>query len=108
MTFKINFLKEAADDYKGLDGSQKIVVNKALKKISLNPHSEKDGGYGKTLANHNNSKLAGCLKCKLKSSGIRIIYKIEKHKDEVLIIIIGMREDSKVYKEAAKRVAKLK
>lgn len=108
MKFKLSFIREAMKDYKGLDGSQKIVVDKALQRISLNPYLDKDGGYGKALSNHNNSKLAGLIKFKLRSSGIRIVYKLEKKKDEVLVIVIGMREDSKVYKDAAKRVAKLK
>lgn len=47
------------------------------------------------------------MKIKLKSSGLRIVYKLEKSDDEVLLIIIGARAESKVYKDAEKRVAKL-
>lgn len=107
MSYKLFFLKEAIEDYKSLDGSARIVVDKALKRILLNPLPNYEGGYGKPLANLSNSKLAGLMKIKLKSSGLRIIYKLEKHHNEILIIIIGTRADFKVYKETAKRVAKL-
>lgn len=108
MIYKLSFLKEAAEDYRRLDASQRLYVDKTLKKIRRNPLVDKEGGYGKPLSNQNSSKLAGYLKIKLKKQGIRIIYKLEKTENEVIVIIIGMREDSKVYKEAAKRVAKLK
>ena len=44
------------------------------------------------------------MKIKLKSSGLRIVYKLERKDDLVLVIIIGARADSKVYKEAEKRI----
>ena len=108
MIYKLSFLKEAAEDYRRLDASQRLYVDKTLKKIRRNPLVDKEGGYGKPLSNQNGSKLAGYLKIKLKKQGIRIIYKLEKIENEIIVIIIGMREDSKVYKEGSKRVAKLK
>lgn len=107
MKYDLQFIKQAIDDYKSLDGSQKIIVDKALKRVLLNPLPSTEGGYGKPLSNFSNSKLAGLLKIKLKSSGLRIVYKLEKHENEVVVIIIGARDDSKVYKEAEKRVSKL-
>lgn len=107
MTYKLSFIKEAIDDYQSLDNSQRKIVDKALKRILLNPLARNEGGYGKPLANLSNSKLAGLMKIKLKSSGLRIIYKLEKIDDQVVIIIIGTREDSKVYKDANKRLANL-
>ena len=107
MTYQLSFLREAVKDYQSLDGSQKKIVDKALKRILLNPLPRNEGGYGKPLANLENSRLAGLMKIKLKSPGLRILYKLEKCGKEVLIIIIGTRADSKVYKEAEKRIAKL-
>ncbi|MDY6066056.1 MAG: type II toxin-antitoxin system RelE/ParE family toxin [Finegoldia sp.] len=107
MSYKLSFIKEAIEDYKHLDGSNRKVVNKALKRILLNPMPNYEGGYGKPLANLSNSKLAGFMKIKLKNSGIRIVYKLEKRENEVLVIIIGAMTDEKVYKEAEKRIEKL-
>lgn len=107
MMYKLSFIKQAAEDYKALDGSQRKVVNKAIKRILINPLPNTEGGYGKPLGNQSNSSLAGLMKIKLKSSGFRIVYKLEKHEDNVLIIIIGARADSKVYKEAEKRMKDL-
>ena len=104
MNYKLSFIKEAIQDYKALDGSQRKVVDKAL---LINPLPNTEGGYGKPLSNLSDSKLAGLMKIKLKSSGLRIVYKLEKSDDEVLVIIIGARAESKVYKDAEKRVAKL-
>ena len=107
MTYKLSFIKQAAEDYKALDGSQRKIVYKAIKRILINPLPNTEGGYGKPLGNQSNSSLAGLMKIKLKSSGLRIVYKLEKHEDNVLIIIIGARADSKVYKEAEKRMKDL-
>lgn len=104
MKYEIKFIPKALEDYRKLDGSQKIIVSKAFKKILENPFPTSEGGYGKPLANQNNTKLAGLLKIKLKSSGLRIIYKLLKLDKVVLVIIIGTREDSFVYKEATKRI----
>lgn len=107
MTYKLSFIKQAAEDYKTLDGSQRKIVDKAIKRILINPLPNTEGGYGKPLGNQSNSSLAGLMKIKLKSSGLRIVYKLEKREDNVLIIIIGARADSKVYKEAEKRMKDL-
>ncbi len=98
----IKYSPEAEADYQRLDGSQRILVEKALKKVSQNPLSEKEGGYGKPLGNHSNSRLSGCLKVKLKKAGIRIVYTLVEIDGVMYIIIIGMRKD--VYTEAEKRL----
>ena len=104
MSWDIEFLKKAEEDFKKLDGSQRIVVLKALKKVAENPLPDYEGGYGKPLANKNQAKLAGLLKIKIKSHGIRIVYKLEYINNKMLVIVIGMRADNEVYEEAAKRV----
>lgn len=103
MSYKLAFIKEALNDYQKLDGSQRILVDKALKRILLNPLPQQEGGYGKPLAQ---TKLTGLMKVKLKRSGLRIIYCLERHEYQLLVIIIGARADSQVYKEAQRRIAK--
>ena len=51
--------------------------------------------------------LAGVLKIKLKASGIRIVYKLQRTDTKMQIIIIGMRADNAVYDEASKRIKSL-
>lgn len=107
MMYKLSFIKKAIEDYKSLDGSQRKVVDKAINKIMLNPLPNTEGGYGKPLRNQNSSELAGLLKIKIKNAGIRIVYKLIRQDDVILIIIIGARADSEVYKEAEKRLKNL-
>lgn len=104
--WKVLYLEEAVKDLKKLDGSQKISVRKAINKVSENPVSIFEGGYGKPLGNKGGNNLTGLLKIKLKSSGIRITYLVRKIENEMTIIVIGFREDSAVYKEAKQRMEK--
>jgi hypothetical protein len=47
MSWSLGYLPEAEKDLKDLDGSQRILVLKALKKVLQNPLPESEGGYGK-------------------------------------------------------------
>lgn len=79
-------------------------VIKAIKKVSENPLSNTDGGYGKPLGNHISSKLVGYMKIKLLKLGLRVIYGIVKEENIMRIIIISVRDDETVYKVAQKRI----
>lgn len=74
MSWKVEYLPEAEKDLKGLDGSQRNLVLKAIKKVQQNPLPVDEQGYGKPLGNHNSTNLAGLLKIKLRSAGLRIVY----------------------------------
>ena len=99
----LQFTSEAADDLKRLDGSQRNQVASALERVRINPLPVSEGGYGKPLGNKFGFNLTGLLKIKLRSSGIRIVYKLERIEGRMVIIVIGMRKDEEVYREAAKR-----
>ena len=47
----ILYLPEAREDLRRLDGSERLQVRKALKKVSQNPLSQDEGGYGVPLGN---------------------------------------------------------
>ena len=66
MSWEVEYLPEANQDLKNLDGSQRLLVLKAIKKVQQNPISIYEGGYGKPLGNKNGSDLSGFLKVKLK------------------------------------------
>ncbi len=104
MNWKVEYLPEAENDLKSLDGSQRILVLKAIKKVKQNPLPIFESGYGKPLGNKNGNDLSGFLKVKLKSAGLRIVYKVVKQNDKMLIIVIGARADEEVYGIAQKRI----
>ena len=89
MNWKLEYLPEAEKDLKDLDGSQRILVLKAIKKVQQNPLPIEEQGYGKPLGNHSSTNLAGLLKIKLRSAGLRVV-----------------RADEEVYEIAQKRANK--
>ena len=101
--WELSFLPEAREDLRALDGSQRIRVVKAITKVQSNPLPSSEGGYGKPLGNKRLSQLSGLMKVKLKSDGIRIVYKLERIEHAMRIVVIGVRSDDAVYREAQKR-----
>lgn len=106
MNWKVIYLPEAEKDLKDLDGSRRILVQKAIKKVSQNPLPDNEGGYGKPLGNHNQTNLAGFLKVKLRGAGLRIVYKLIRTETEMLVVVIGARADDEVYDQAQNRAVK--
>ncbi len=96
----------AKQDFTKLDGSVRPQVLRAMYKTSNNPLPQSEGGYGVELRNRNGIDLTGCLKIKLKKAGVRIVYTLERTAKSMNIVIIGMRADMEVYKEAAKRLGR--
>ncbi len=106
MNWKLVYLPEAEKDFKSLSGNERIVVAKALKKVLENPLPANEGGYGKPLGNKQSNNLSGFLKIKLKNLGIRIVYKLIKIDNQMLVVVIGARADDEVYDVAKRRVEK--
>ena len=102
--WKVEYLPAALQDRKRLDGSVRKTVDKAIDKVSTNPRPVDEGGYGKPLGNKSGNNLTGLLKIKLRASGIRIIYQIVRENTVMKIVIIGIREDETVYREASRRL----
>ena len=103
MSWEVLYLPEAENDLKKLDGSQRILVLKAIKKVRNNPLPQSEGGYGKPLGNKGGRNLTNLLKIKLKVSGIRIVYSIVRQAEQMFIIVIGIREDEEIYNIAESR-----
>lgn len=103
MNWTLKFLPEAEKDLKKLAGNERLLVAKAIKKVSTNPVSVFDGGYGKPLGNKNSVNLTGFYKIKLKNAGLRIVYKLVKTETAMLVVVVGARADSEVYETALKR-----
>ena len=45
MNWEVRFLPEAEKDFSELDDSQKLLVRKAIKKVSQNPLPQAEGGW---------------------------------------------------------------
>lgn len=101
--WSVEFLEEAREDLRRLDGSVRIQVLKAIKKVQANPLPSDRGGYGKPLGSRASADLTGLMKVKLRGLGIRIVYKVEERDGVMLVIIIGARNDFEVYHEAQRR-----
>ena len=102
MNWEVNYLPEADKDIASLARNQQIIVQKAIKKVK-NPLSQSEGGYGKPLGHKHGTNLTNFLKIKLRGEGIRIVYKLIRTQTQMLIVVVGVREDDEVYEIAQRR-----
>lgn len=106
MIWNLKFLPEAEAEYLKLDGSVRGQVAKSILKVRQNPLPSYAGGYGKPLGNKDGTALSGFLKIKLKSAGLRVVYKLIETDSEMLILVVGVRADAEVYRIAEERAEK--
>ncbi len=102
--YQIQFIPEAARDYKNLDGSIKKLVTKKIEEIEVNPF------LGEKLGLKFNIDLTGFLKTYVASKKYRIVYRlITPEKVEIVEIWgIGKREKEEIYRTIVKRLGKEK
>lgn len=108
MNWEVKYLPEVEKDLKQLDNTQRSLVIKAIKKVQQNPLPDYENGYGKPLGNHNSTNLAGFMKIKLRSAGLRVVYQLVKVESAMLVVVVGVRADEEVYEIAQKRASKYK
>lgn len=106
MIWKLSYLPEVDKDFNKIGKTEEIMVRKAISKTLQNPLPMSEGGYGKPLGNRGGSDLRGLLKIKLKRIGIRVVYKVVRTETEMLVIVVGAREDDEVYSIAQARADK--
>jgi len=104
MSWIIEYIEKAKDDLRGLEGSQRKQVLKAIQKVSQNPLPDYEGGYGKPLGNKSGNNLSGYYKIKLLKPGIRVVYTIIRNKEKMRIIVISIRNEGEVYEIPADRI----
>jgi mRNA interferase RelE/StbE len=104
MSWDIDYYDKAIEDLEGLTKAVNARVVKAINKVAKNPLPQSEGGYGKPLGNRQSSKLAGCMKIKLKSVGIRVVYQLIRVDTVMKIVVVSVRDDDGVYKEAERRI----
>ncbi len=99
--WKLEFLPEAIQDLKELDGSVAGQVVKAIRKVCQSPVDP--DGYGKPLGHTGGTDLSGLYKIKLKKTGLRVVYALRMKDGVMCVVIISARADSEVYRDAEKR-----
>lgn len=100
----IAYLPEALRELKALDGSQRMIVLKGIRKVAGNPLPQSEGGYGKPLGSHSKANLTELLKIKFRDSGLGVVYKLERTETQMRIIVISARADEEAYELARDRV----
>ena len=103
MKWDIQYIKEAQQDLKRLDSYNRKIILEAIDKTAERPLPPPDG-IGKPLGNHNGSKLSGYYKIKLRALGYRVVYQLVTDGEIMRIIVISIRDDEEVYKEAERRI----
>ncbi len=103
MKWTVEYIKEAQKDLRKLDPYARKLVLKAIEKTAERPLPPPDG-IGKPLGNHASSGLSGFYKIKLRSLGYRVVYDLVREGSVMKIIIISVRDDNAVYKEAERRI----
>lgn len=96
MAYQVKLSEWSKEDYDNLDGSQKKLVDKSLRKLELQGMHAGEWLHG---------SLSGCKKIKHKRAGLRVVFKESDNGVEIIdIITIGKRSDKEVYKIAEKRL----
>lgn len=93
--FRIRFTDEAARDWRKLDNTIKSELMKNLQPRLDDPALESARLKG---------VLGDCFKVKAPVTGYRLVYRIMDDVLVILVLAVGKRQDSKVYKSAAKRL----
>ena len=102
MKWSIEYIKEAARDLRKIEPCNRRLILKAIEETAERPLPPPDG-----IGNHALSRLAGYYKIKLRDLGYRVVYGLKLENNVMRVIVIGIRVDDEVYKEAERRIKKL-
>ncbi|MCQ8233835.1 type II toxin-antitoxin system RelE family toxin [Pectobacterium carotovorum] len=94
MSYKLEFEDHALKEFKKLGAPVREQFTKKLKEVLQNPHVPANRLHG----------MADCYKIKLRSAGYRLVYQVLEHEIVVLVLAVGKRERSEVYKAAKDRL----
>lgn len=94
MSYSLRFKEEAKKEWDRLDPVIREHFAKKLRQRRENPRVD-------------SARLSGmpdCYKIKLRSAGYRLVYEVRDFEVVIVVIAVGKRERSAVYKIAAKRL----
>ncbi|HCL5273311.1 TPA: type II toxin-antitoxin system RelE/ParE family toxin [Salmonella enterica] len=94
MTYELEFDPRALKEWQKLGETVKKQFRKKLVDVLSNPRVE----------SARLRELPDCYKIKLKTSGYRLVYQVQNDVVLVVVIAIGKREKSAVYRQADKRL----
>ncbi|EFV0438544.1 type II toxin-antitoxin system RelE/ParE family toxin [Salmonella enterica] len=94
MTYELEFDPRALEEWQKLGETVKKQFRKKLVDVLSNPRVE----------SARLRELPDCYKIKLKTSGYRLVYQVQDDVVLVVVIAIGKREKSAVYRQADKRL----
>ena len=106
MSWKIEYIKEAQRDLQKLDPYNRRLILKAIEKTAERPLPPPDG-IGKPLGSHTAANLSGYYKIKLRDLGYRVVYGLVREGNTMKVIVISIRDDEAVYREAERRIANM-
>lgn len=101
--WKLEYLPEALDDLSLLDGFVRPQVVKGIRKVRTNPLPKNRGGYGTPLGNKGGIDLTTLMKVKFRDIGVRAVYALDERENGMTVIVVSLRSDNQVYREAALR-----
>lgn len=96
MTYKLVVHEDFEAEWQKLPVTIQTQLKKKLATLLENPKIPKNQLKG---------DLAGFYKIKLKKAGIRLIYQVKDGELIILLLAVGKRADSEIYKTASKRVS---
>lgn len=105
MSWRIEYIKEAQRDLQRLDPYNRKLILKAIEKTAERPLPPPDG-IGKPLGHHAAANLSGYYKIKLRELGYRVVYGLFQEGNIMKIIVISIRDEDTVYREAERRIEK--
>lgn len=101
--FAVSYIPAALRDLEKLNPSVAREVLKKIEHVALNPRAVSRGGYGHPLS----GTLAGFFKIKLRSRGLRVVYKLRESEGAMTVIVVAARAGGEVYAVAEQRIRRL-
>ena len=94
MSYKLQFQIAALDEWRRLDGSVREQFKRTLSERLQMPRVPSAALHG----------MPECYKIKLRSAGLRLIYRVDDAVVTVFVLAVGKRERSQVYVSAQQRL----
>jgi len=88
MSYRLQFVSKALKEFQKLDDGIKEQFKKKLKERLENPHVRKDRLHG----------FKNVYKIKLRTAGYRLAYQVNDDEIVILVLAVGLRDKSKIYK----------
>lgn len=94
MTYSLEFRESAWKEWNKLDRQLRDQFKARLLERLKNPR----------IASAQLSGMPDCYKIKLRAAGYRLVYQVVDERVVVIVVAVGNREDSAVYRKAGKRM----